>query len=65
MEKQMKTITLLVELEYDIASMHGDDDEGHAWFYGEIMRDPGLSLFSEEIGDTVGSIKVIGEMRKL
>lgn len=65
----MKTLRLLIELEYDDNIMHGDDPESTNWFYrvlldkeldGEpISKDDGLILHSNFIGDTVGSVKVL------
>ena len=57
----MKTIKLLVELEYDDDVMHGDDPEGIAWFNDELISDH-LWLWSNDIGDEVGSIKVLEKL---
>jgi hypothetical protein len=54
----MKTIKLLVDLEYDDAVMHGDDPEAVALFNDEILSDH-LWLWSSDIGDEIGSIKVL------
>jgi len=56
----MKKLTLLVELEYDDEMMHnGDKDlEAKEWFFHTVLRDD-LDLFSGEIGDTIGEIKII------
>ena len=58
----MKTIKLLVELTYDEDLMHGEDPESIRWFRDEILMceiREGLLLHSNEIGDTVGSIRVL------
>ena len=41
--------------------MHGSDKIGIAWFFEEILSDENgsLLLHSNEIGDTIGSIRVI------
>ena len=52
----MKTIKLSIELEYDDAVMHGDDNESKAWFYHDILFGEKLIVHSNEIGDTVGHI---------
>lgn len=58
----MKTIKLLVELTYDEDLMHGEDPESIRWFRDEILMCESredLLLHSNEIGDTVGSIRVL------
>jgi hypothetical protein len=55
-------IKMLVELSYDAKTMHDDDKESIDWFYKEILgskRKDDLILHSNEIGDEVGTIKVI------
>ena len=59
----MKTITLTVELTYDPDLIHGDDKEAIEWFENDILRQKAgpelLLLHSNEIGDTIGEIKVL------
>ena len=58
----MKTLKLLVELTYDEDQMHGEDPESIRWFRDEILmceNREDLLLHSNEIGDTVGSIRVL------
>ncbi len=58
--QKMATIRMTIELEYDADTMHGDDPVGEQWFYGEVLgADSGLTLFSDEIGDIVGTVQVI------
>jgi len=57
----MKTIRMTVELEYDDKLMHGTNIEEIEWFHKEILREGGLALFSNEIGDILGDITVISE----
>lgn len=54
------SLRLTVELEYDAASMHGDDVESAVWFFEHVLKaKDGLHLHSNEIGDTVGMIRVL------
>lgn len=58
----MAKIRLVIELDYDDSLMHsGDEDEdARNWFFGDILADGGrLSLSSGEIGDVIGSVKVV------
>ena len=55
----MKKIRMVVELEYEEDIMHGNDKDSEEWFRQSVLGDPELSLFSNEIGDTVGTIRVI------
>ena len=54
----MKTIKLLVELTYNNDTMHGDDPDSIVWFNDEILGND-LILWSNELGDEVGFIKVL------
>jgi len=55
----MKSLTLVIELEYDDEIMHHDDQEARDWFYNNILLGRGgLLLHSNEIGDTIGSVTV-------
>jgi hypothetical protein len=56
----MAKLRLEVELSYDAALMHGDDDAGRVWFIETILGTSGqLLLHSNELGDTVGDIVVL------
>lgn len=57
----MKKIKLLIELEYDDDVMHGDDPESIEWFNEELGSDH-LWLWSNDIGDEIGSIKVLEKL---
>ena len=52
---------MTVELEYDADVVHGDGEEGKAWFFEEILSEEKglLLLHSNEIGATVGKIRVL------
>ena len=54
-------INLLVELDYDGATMHGTDLEAIQWFREVILNGTKgeLILHSNEIGDEVGTINVL------
>ena len=57
----MAKVLMTVGLDYDGDIMHGSDKIGIDWFFEEILRGEkgSLLLHSNEIGDTVGSIRVI------
>ena len=57
----MAKILMTVELEYDADVMHGDDEESIAWFFDEILSEEKglLLLHSNELGDTIGTIRVL------
>lgn len=58
----MARLNLHIELEYDADLMHsGDNDkEAKAWFLREILSDDGsLVLHSNEVGDSLGTVKVL------
>ena len=59
----MKTLKMVVELEYDADLMHGDDLIPKQWFLNDVLLAPkqgeGLILHSNCIGDEVGRVKVI------
>ena len=53
---------MFVELEYDDEIMHGTDAEAVDWFYKDILgskQKNDLILHSNEIGDEIGTIKVL------
>lgn len=54
----MKTLTLTVELRYDAGLMHGKDVSAQCWFNSEILGGD-LLLHSNDMGDTVGDVKVL------
>ena len=55
-------IRLEIELEYDPATTHGEDQAAIDWFKRDVLcyptPDGSLILHSNEIGDTVGSVRV-------
>lgn len=57
----MKTIKLVIELKYDAESMHGGDKdlEAKEWFFNEILKKE-LILHSNEIGDKIGTVRILG-----
>lgn len=57
----MATIRFEAELEYDDEMMHGGDAdaEAKAWFLDLLVRPDELTLHSEEIGDTLGDVRIV------
>ena len=55
----MKTLKMVVELTYDDEIMHGKDPEAIEWFTTEVLGDEELILHSNELGDSVGFIKMV------
>lgn len=59
----MAKVQMLVELDYDAETMHSDDTASKRWFMEDILlnntEDGGLVLHSNEIGDSVGTVKVL------
>jgi hypothetical protein len=55
-------VRMLVELEYDAEIMHSGEADKAAkkWFMENVLLDKtGLLLHSNEIGDTLGTVRVI------
>jgi hypothetical protein len=56
----MRTIRLTVELTYDNDVMHNDDSESEAWFCHQLLDSvDGLILHSNDLGDSLGTVKVL------
>ena len=58
----MKKIKMTIELKYDDKMMHGNNKESRDWFYNDILkskRKNDLVLHSNEIGDEIGTVKVL------
>jgi hypothetical protein len=53
----MKILIIKAELSFDEEMMYCNELE-KGWFYEDVLEGK-LELFSEEIGDMVGSIKII------
>lgn len=54
-------LKMVIEFEYNPSLTHADDKEAIDWFYNDILMGKsveGLELFSEEIGDFIGSVTV-------
>jgi hypothetical protein len=54
----MKTLRLVIELDYDNVLWHGDDEPALEWFRDEILGGP-LILHSYEAGDEIGEVRVV------
>ncbi len=64
MKKTVKKIKMLIELSYDAELMHGGnrDKEAKDWFFNDILgskKKDDLIFHSNEIGDTIGEIKIL------
>lgn len=57
----MKTLKIEALITYDDKLMHSgkSDPEARDWFFEEVMHGNDLILHSNEIGDTVGKVKVL------
>lgn len=55
-------IQMLVELKCDDNMIDFTDEEERDWFYNDILKSKRKDLFlhSNEVGDEVGTIKVLG-----
>ena len=54
----MTTLKMVIELTYDEDIMYGDDADGKQWFLN-LLKDDCLYLFSSEIGDDIGNVKIL------
>jgi len=54
----MRTLRLVIELDYDNELWHGDEEVAREWFRDEILGGP-LMLHSNEAGDEVGEVRVV------
>ncbi len=54
-------VRLEIELDYDADTMHGNTPDGISWFESLLFDQDGdeLILHHNEIGDTIGTVKVI------
>lgn len=57
----MRRITMIVELSYDDELFHGSNVESYKWLMNDVIQNENskLTLVSNEVGDTIGEIKVI------
>jgi len=59
----MAKIKLEIELAYNADQMYGDDPAGRIWFFEDILGgacgDEDLILHSNEIGDAIGTVRVL------
>lgn len=58
----MAKVLMTVELDYDADIVHGDDMEAISWFFAHILSEEKglLLLHSNEIGDCIGKVRVLG-----
>lgn len=55
----MRTIRMTIDLTYDDAVWHGDDEESTAWFKKLLWGDDLQLGDFGEAGDTIGTVKVL------
>lgn len=55
----MAKIRMTIELDYDAELMHGNDADAIEWFFEDILMQDLLFLHSNEIGDIIGTVKII------
>lgn len=55
----MNKLKLDIELTYDAKLMHGNEEESIGWFSNDILMKEKLILHSNDIGDEIGTVKVI------
>lgn len=61
MTDEQRILRLTIDMTYNAELMHGDDPEGIRWF-NEVLLSGVLQLWSDEIGDWIGDVRVIGEV---
>jgi hypothetical protein len=59
-----KKITLLIELAYNAKTIYEDSQDGFDWFKKEILYGNGLLMHSNEMGCTLGNVKVLSVIEK-
>ncbi len=55
----MAKIRMTIELDYDAELMHGNAAAAIEWFFEDILIRDLLFLHSNEIGDIIGTVKII------
>ena len=55
----MKTVRMIIEVDYDEQIMYGNDQEAKDWFFNSVLATGDLILHSNEIGDEVGEVRVL------
>jgi hypothetical protein len=57
----MRRVAMIIEFEYDVKTIHGYDERAKEWFFNEILSGVkgDLSLHSNDVGDFIGTVKVI------
>ena len=53
----MKRIKIRASIIYDDEMMHGDDQDAIKWFFNDILGGDELRVWSETIGDDIGSLR--------
>lgn len=60
----MKTIKMTIELTYDDDLWHSRDTDSPAkeWFLDDVLKGEALTLWDNDVGDEIGSVKVLGDI---
>lgn len=57
--KATKTIRMVIEVDYNADTMYGNDADAKEWFFSSVLTSGDLLLHSNEIGDTIGEVRVL------
>ena len=55
----MPKLRITIELDYDAKDMYGDDPKGKEWFMVDVLFKNKLELYSYEVDDFIGNVKVL------
>lgn len=55
----MKTLIIKAEFTYEPSIMHGNDSEAGWWFRNKILSKNLIVHENEDIGDDIGTLKII------
>lgn len=61
----MRTVRVTLEIEYDEATWYDLDEQGKPypesleWFYDDVLARHHLMLYSNEVGDAVGTVNKV------
>ena len=53
-----RILRLTIDFTYDVEAMYGSDPEGFEWFHEQVLKN-GLTLWSDEIGDWIGEVRIV------
>ena len=52
-------VRIAAEINYDADLMYGDDEESKNWFLNYLLKRGRLDVFSSELGDVIGTLKIL------